>query len=98
MAENRRGGKPWERGRPSRQPAGLVAGDRRLSGPGHSQVLPRRFRVCPPEVTAAAGEGRLPLRDPTQCQPLAGAEDRPSAPATGGTAVAPTEEVLLQIP
>src|SRR5262249_3224389 len=77
---------------------GLVAGDRTLSGSTHPQVFPGRFGVCPAEAAAALGEGRLPLRHPSQGQRRAGAEDRPPPQAAGGAAVAQAEEVLCQLP
>ena len=69
-----------------------------LPGPRHPQVLPRRFRVCRPEAAAAAGAGRLPLRHPPQDQRGAGAEDRPLAQASRGSAVAQAEGLLPQLP
>jgi hypothetical protein len=70
----------------------------RYRASGHPQVLPRRFRVRPTEVAAPVGGRRLPLRDPPQGQPRAGAEDRPLAQAAGRVAVTQAEEVLHQLP
>src|SRR5262249_27876126 len=58
--------------------------DRAVSRPGHSEVFPRRFRLCPAEAAAAVGEGGLPLRGPAQGEYGAGAEDCPPPQAPGG--------------
>src|SRR5262249_19980284 len=90
----------WGAGQPQRQvlAACLAARDRALPGPRPPQVLPRRFGVCLAEVAAAAGKGRLPLRDPAQGQRRAGAKDRPPAHSPGGPPLAQAEDLLRQLP
>ena len=64
--------------------------------------IPKFFRgdsaFAVPEVAAAAGEGRLPLRHPSQDQSGAGAEDRPLAQASRGPAFPQAEGLLSQLP
>src|SRR5262249_16872656 len=76
----------------------VVARDRALPGPGRPQVLPWGFRLCPAEVAAPVGEGRISVRNQAQGQRGAGAEDSPLAPPSCRPPVAQAEGLLPQLP